>query len=166
MHRKDCIIAAMLLIFFAGTSALHAQGGFSFRFPSWDFGIGPSIAYIPDGDGAFAANLDLSLSHYIVTASVNLKYMKFDGAEMYGPQFELTVWTGFNWGGGAGILRGDREGPVYHIFIGIPYGDDTPFHWLSVHGSVYVEPYYRANFFKDEVFHEFGMMAKYNTFVI
>jgi hypothetical protein len=156
----------MLLILFTRASSSHAHGGFNISFPSWDFGIGPSFAYIPSGDGAFAANLDLSLSHYIVTASVNLKYMKYDGTGQYGPQFELTVWTGFNWGGGAGFLRGDHEGPVYHIFIGIPFGDDTPFHWLRVHGSVYVEPYYRANFFKDDVFHEFGMMAKYNTFTI
>jgi len=142
------------------------MSNYAIKFPSWDIGIGPGFARLADDEGAWAANLDLSLTHFIVTASVNLNYTRFDGDDMYGPRFELTVWAFLNLGGGAGFLRGGREGSVYHLFFGLPIGDDTPFSWLKVKGTVYVEPYYRVNFFHDEVLHEFGMMAKYNTFAL
>lgn len=141
-----------------------ASGGPSFDFPVNDFGIGPSAAYVT-GDDSFAANIDLSYSIFLFTASTNFKYMSIEGNRYYGPQFEFTVWLLLNIGGGAGYLWGAEEGRVYHFFAGFPVGDDSPFGWFSIDGSVYVEPFYRANFFKGSVYHEFGIMCKFNTFV-
>lgn len=164
MRRICSCCMLLMLIAFTVPDKLLATGGPLVNFPVNDFGIGPSIAYVT-GDDSFAANLDISYSIFLFTASTNFKYISIEENRYYGPQFEFSVWLLLNLGGGAGYLWGDKEGRVYHFFAGLPVGDDSPFGWFSIDGSVYIEPFYRANFFRGDVYHEFGLMCKFNTFV-
>ena len=123
-----------------------------------------------------SANFDTSWSKGLFTASINLKLNHYpeSGATEFGPQAEFTYWFFANMGGGGGYLFGDRAGPILHLFVGFPLGDDFSKQGLlgriiSPFRSFYIEPYARANFFFPDglkFFVEVGVMIKITTFQI
>jgi hypothetical protein len=153
-------IACIILAF---SSMLYGQ--YNIALPKNDIGTGPSIAYIySNHKKGYSINYDNSFTYKVFTPSINLKYMNIGGVKNYGFQSEFTFWFIINIGGGAGYLFGSKAAPVYHGFIGIPFGDDDfkhgPFH------SYYIEPYYRINYFNKKFIHEIGIMSKITTFTI
>jgi hypothetical protein len=135
------------------------------NYPKNDYGTGPSTAFINcKHKNGYSFNYDNSYTYGVFTSSINLKYINLDGNENIGFQSEFTLWFLANIGGGIGYLFGNKPAPIYHGFIGIPYGDDnfkhSPFH------SIYIEPYYRINYFNKQSIHEIGIMVKITTYTI
>jgi hypothetical protein len=154
-------ISFLILIF---SSILYGQQ-YNVDLPNKDIGTGPSVAYIySDHKKGYSINYDTSYTYKFFASSVNLKYMNIGGTKNYGFQTEFTFWFLANIGGGAGYLFGDKSAPIYHGFIGVPFGDDDfkhgPFH------SYYIEPYYRLNYFNKKFIHEAGIMFKITTYTI
>jgi hypothetical protein len=153
------------VVFFILLTISMVTSGQYINYPKNDFGTGPSIAFnICDHKIGYSVNYDNSYTYGIFTSSINLKYLNINGNENVGFQSEFTLWFLANIGGGIGYLFGNKPAPIYHGFIGIPYGDDNfkhgPFH------SIYVEPYYRINNFNKKTIHEFGIMVKITTYTI
>ena len=141
------------------------------------YSAGPSIASI-NGDDGYSVNLDLAYTFDLkytfdlifLSTSLNLKYMRFEGNDYFGPQLEVSTYYLFSIGGGIGALWGDERTMIRHLFIGLPiplgvFVSHQPYrHDVSEH--VYFEPYYRLNFVSGERLHEFGMYVKIGTYRI
>jgi hypothetical protein len=140
--------------------------------PEHEFGIGPSFSYILKAkNSGYSFNFDTSYTHafhwaVIITPSINFKLIKLDKEIYYGPQFELCYWYYVNVGGGVGYLFGEKNKPVYHIFVGLPLIPPIRIEkFMAPFKILYFEPYYRLNVFsKNELFHEIGIIIKINTF--
>ncbi|MBW2699770.1 MAG: hypothetical protein JRF33_03035 [Deltaproteobacteria bacterium] len=137
--------------------------------PEDDWSIGPGIAYSNlEGEHGFALNLDTAYTSFIFSASANLKLMRHENLTTFLPQLELSAWFLLNMGGGVGYSFGDLEGPVLHVFVGLPYGDD----WLPTgpFDAQFIEPYYRLNFIHTGgewlFMHEVGLMLKVSTYLL
>ena len=157
-HRTSRIAGPLIAAAaFGFAPAAHASGWGTFDWPENDVALGPALAYAYGPDAGYALGFDTAYSHKSLAASVNLKYVRQGGYQLYGAQTEFSIWFLANWGLGAGYLGGDDAGPVFHLFTGFPVGDD---HYFA-------EPYYRMNFFVPgglELIHEAGLMVKYTTF--
>ena len=145
-----------------------AHGAMSISTPEHDIALGPGGAYVYDGTSGGAVNFDLAYTHHLFAASTNLKLIRSGGQTLAGPQLELTGFLLANFGGGVGYLMGSEHGPVYHLFVGVPFGDDFSFMPKGQpFQTLYVEPYYRLNYFdpgEGRTYHELGMMLKVTTF--
>ena len=160
-----------LLIFFITVPALlYAGRSQSISYPSLadhEISFGPSIAYVynSNSDSGYSINFDTSYSLFIFSASVNLKYINLENEDLWGCQFEFTIWLFCNVGGGFGFLYGHEREFVRHFFIGIPI---PVLYWGNYNerilGGAFIEPYYRLNYFSNEIFHEFGVMFKFTTY--
>ncbi len=137
------------------------------------FAIGPSFSTIsinndsgPKNKG-YSLNIDTSYTFSDTllkfTPSINLKFMNINGESNYGLQAEFTIWAFVNIGGGFGHLFGDNGGSVDHYFIGLPilYKNVSGFFEI-----LYLEPYYRLNFFNDNKYHEIGILFKFSTVIL
>jgi hypothetical protein len=140
------------------------------------FGIGSSFAYsmnYSNNKRGFSANTDFSYTIYVVTPSLNLKYLNLKNKSFYGFQFELCIYIPYiaNLGGGVGYLWGYKNAPIYHIFIGIPIPlilsdkNYDPIYKINFKpfNVIAIEPFMRINFFKKDKYFEFGIMLKFNT---
>lgn len=157
---KRILMIGAIYILLSCVNSVYAE--IKIKEPVYDIASGSSISYIRDAGNntrGYSLNIDTSLSHGYSAASINGKYIRFnDGKKLYGFQTEFTIWLLANLGGGAGYLWGDKKGPVYHTFVGIPL-------WTSLKHE-FVEPYYRCNFFKGEKYHEIGLMVKITTYTM
>jgi len=157
--------ALSMFVIFLSFKAYGHGPAMKISLPDKDIGTGPAISYLYcKGDKGYAVNYDTSISKSLFTASLNLKYININNTTHYGFQTEYTVWLYANIGGGAGYMFGKTRGPIFHGFIGCPFGNGGlktgPFN------SFYVEPYYRINYFKKEFIHEIGIMTKITTYSI
>lgn len=138
--------------------------------PEHDFGLGPSAAYL-HGDGhGFMLTLEGSYTYDFFTAALDFKFAGDGGGSLYGPQLELSIWHYVNIGAGAGYLFGSRQGPVAHLFFGLPLpGLHLP-EGTAPFSTLYFEPYYRLHFFFPgggvRLLHESGVMVKINTYAL
>ncbi len=158
----------MSVIFGTQVAQAHSSGAGNLG-PMHDIGIGPSGAYLFDGAHGGAINIDVSYSIALFTASTNLKLIVVDDRILAGPQLELTFWLFANIGGGVGYLGGSENGPVYHLFVGVPMGDNWLPKWFEPFNGIYFEPFYRLNYFdpgEGRVMHEVGLMIKITTWTI
>lgn len=167
LYRKVKILSVRLsvltVLVFCYPFFSHAHGPNLDKKSDNDFGIGPSIAWISGPENGYSVNLDMSFTRFIFTPSINLKLVETESERKYGPQFEFTIWTLLNWGGGVGYLYGDDPGRVYHFFVGWPQFD--PFFFEDkIYRSIYFEPYYRLNYHHGEFYHEIGIMCKFSTY--
>jgi hypothetical protein len=156
--------------------AAEAHGGPNINLPDLDVGVGPSVAYVGGSRQGVSVNLDIALTHAfdwtalginpICSASLNLKYIGGDGTQLFGPQLELSTWILANIGGGVGYWVGSDSGVVTHVFVGVPVEVSEGSWWLMK--TLYLEPYYRLNFFRPRrdwlLLHEAGLMVKVTTF--
>jgi hypothetical protein len=141
------------------------------NFPEHDLALGPSVAYVHGPSDGVSLNFDTAYTYFLFAASVNLKlnYYPGTGAYLYGPQAELSGWFLANYGLGGGYLWGDQQGPVFHLFFGVPFGDDFLPKSFEPFNSGYCEPYLRLNFFYPhglEFMFEGGLMFKVTTYTL
>jgi hypothetical protein len=165
------IVLSLPSIASAGSSS-----GYSPKFPDDDFAIGPSVAYVRGPGNGVSVNLDTSYTCWLFTGSLNLKYDRHPstGTTRFGPQAEFTFWFLANVGGGVGYLWGSENGirasgHVYHVFVGLPLGDDFLPKAMKPFKTGYIEPYMRVNFFYPhglQVIYEFGLLFKISTYTL
>ena len=137
-------------------------------------GIGPLYGYDNTSD-SHIYGLDLSYSLFIATASLQPRlFLEENSSKNYALDLQFTVWYLVNFGGGLGYKFSNNEALNYHLFLGLP----LPIPILSLgdsnqnksserlFNSLYIEPYYRYNYYNDFNSHEFGIMIKINTFEV
>ncbi|MBN2497229.1 MAG: hypothetical protein JXR96_21735 [Deltaproteobacteria bacterium] len=136
--------------------------------PEHDFGLGPAVAYVRGEGHGFAVDIEGSYTYGFFTAALDFKLARDGDCDLYGPQLELSAWYFVNAGVGAGYLFGGQDGPLVHVFLGVPWGGDFLPDAMEPFSSLYLEPYYRLHFFFPgdgfRLLHEAGLMIKISTY--
>ena len=159
-------LVALLLV--ASSAVAHAQS--PAIYPDAAFSVGPGVGRLMGADPGWAYNLELTGTELIFSGTLNLRLVDLDSGErLYGPQVEAAAWYVANLGLGVGYLLGDRPGPTWHVFVGLPVGDDVIPEALRPFESGYIEPYYRLSGVGatgGELMHEVGLLLKITTYSI
>jgi len=134
-------------------------------------GLGPLYSHNNTTE-ADILGVDLSYTTPILASTASLQPRLFLDKESidYGIDLQFTLYLYLNIGGGLGYQTVDDSGIVYHLFLGLPIGFlgglTDYIDIFNTFKTLYLEPYYRYNYYHGNGSHEFGIMIKLNTLTI